>query len=70
MVDKIDDDAWGLSATLPVGVNAAGTSTEDSAAAATKLGLVIGLCAGGETSVQHDFFHTFFLLFYGFVRPI
>lgn len=45
----MDDDAWGLSAALPVGVEAASRSTGDSdSSSATKLGLVIGLCAGGE----------------------
>lgn len=55
MVDKIDDDAWGLSAALPVGVEAASTTTAGSdSSAATKLGLVIGLCAGGEFHGGHN----------------
>ncbi|CAM9746129.1 unnamed protein product, partial [Hapterophycus canaliculatus] len=47
VVDMQDDDAWGLSAALPVGVEAASRSTESDSSAATKLALVIGLCAGG-----------------------
>lgn len=47
VVDKVNDDAWGLSATLPVGVAATSSGT-DGSTAATKLGLVIGLCAGGK----------------------
>lgn len=45
----MDDDAWGLSAALPVGVEAASLNPDSDSSAATKLGLVIGLCAGGET---------------------
>lgn len=48
VVDKVDDDAWGLSAALPVGVEASSLNADSDASAATKLGLVIGLCAGGE----------------------
>lgn len=49
MVDKVDDDAWGLSAELPVGVAASSTEGSDSeSSSASKLGLVIGLAAGGE----------------------
>ncbi|CAM9760076.1 unnamed protein product [Scytosiphon promiscuus] len=47
VVDTKDDDAWGLSAALPVGVEAASQGTDSDSSAATKLALVIGLCAGG-----------------------
>lgn len=46
VVDKKDDDAWGLSNGLSVGVS---LSTNDSSFTAEwKLGLTIGLCAVGE----------------------
>lgn len=48
VVDKIDDDAWGLSAALPVGVEVSSINPDSDSSAETKLGLVIGLCAGGE----------------------
>lgn len=51
VVDHIDDDSWGLSAALPVGVEASSVNTDSDSSAATKLGLVIGLCAGGEGGV-------------------
>ncbi|CAN0497763.1 unnamed protein product [Ectocarpus sp. 12 AP-2014] len=47
VVDKVNDDAWGLSVELPVGVAAASVDTESDSSAATKLALVIGLSAGG-----------------------
>lgn len=48
VVDRADDDAWGLSSALPIGVEvvAAAEPTSESLSA-SKLALVIGLCAGG-----------------------
>lgn len=48
VVDRDDDDAWGLSVALPVGVAAASREGGSSGTSAVwKLALVIGVCAGG-----------------------
>ncbi|CAM9601668.1 unnamed protein product [Pylaiella littoralis] len=47
VVDKADDDAWGLSSALPVGVAPSSVGTGDTTDTAKKLALVIGLSAGG-----------------------
>lgn len=55
VVDRADDDAWGLSSALPIGVEvvAAAEPTSESLSA-SKLALVIGLCAGGEARSQDE----------------
>eukprot|EP00904_Undaria_pinnatifida_P012917 jgi/Undpi1/8756/HiC_scaffold_25.g11218.m1 len=48
VVDRADDDAWGLSSALPIGVEVAAASGPSSESlSASKLALVIGLCVGG-----------------------
>lgn len=48
VVDKVNDDAWGLSAALPVGVEPRSLNPDESSSAVAKLALVVGLSAGGE----------------------
>lgn len=47
MVDKIDDDAWGLSNALPIGVAVASSGSGSGSTSATKLGLVIAFSVAG-----------------------
>ncbi|CAN0398519.1 unnamed protein product, partial [Laminaria digitata] len=48
VVDRADDDAWGLSSALPIGVEVVAVAEPTSESlSASKLALVIGLCAGG-----------------------
>lgn len=49
VVDKKDDDAWGLSNELSIGVSLSTNDTPlSNMSADSKLGLTIGLCAVGK----------------------
>lgn len=52
VVDRADDDAWGLSSALPIGVEVVAVAEPTSESlSASKLALVIGLCTGGEEAL-------------------